>query len=194
MKLNDLAKDIHQQSKEQGWWDDTDKVWFYEQLQLVITEIAEATEGERRSLTDIHLPHRWMGEVELADVIIRLLSLTTAMGIELNEDKVESIIIDLAKSYSARGFSTPRMHLEITCWTCKIATCIPNVEYGVVPNSLTDITNLKEAFTHTLASAFATAEILNYDLDEAIGEKLNYNALRPDHKSENRNTEHGKKY
>ncbi|XUM19805.1 hypothetical protein ACRAVF_19255 [Bradyrhizobium oligotrophicum S58] len=37
---------------------------------LIVSEIAEAMEGERKSLMDDHLPHRKMVEVELADTLI----------------------------------------------------------------------------------------------------------------------------
>lgn len=54
----------------------------YQTLQLVVTEIAEATEGERKNLMDDHLPHRKMGEVELADALIRLLDMAGRYGWE----------------------------------------------------------------------------------------------------------------
>lgn len=44
-----------------------------ERCMLIVTEIAEAFEGERRNLMDDKLPHRPMAEVELADAIIRIL-------------------------------------------------------------------------------------------------------------------------
>lgn len=41
---------------------------------------------------------------------------------------------------------------------------------------------------------FDLAGALNLDLGSAIAEKMSYNAIRPDHKLENRQGEHGKKY
>lgn len=39
---------------------------------LIVSEIAEAMEGERKDLMDDKLPHRKMAEVELADAVIRI--------------------------------------------------------------------------------------------------------------------------
>lgn len=50
---------------------------------LVVTEIAEATEGYRKNLMDDKLPHRTMVEVELADALIRILDLAGALGCDL---------------------------------------------------------------------------------------------------------------
>ncbi len=44
-----------------------------EMLMLVVTEIAEAMEGERKGLMDDHLPERPMAEVEMADAVIRIM-------------------------------------------------------------------------------------------------------------------------
>lgn len=43
-----------------------------ERCMLIVSEIVEAFEGERRSLMDDKLPHRRMAEVELADALIRI--------------------------------------------------------------------------------------------------------------------------
>lgn len=42
-------------------------------IALIISEIFEALEGERKSSLDKHLPHRKMTEVELADAVIRIM-------------------------------------------------------------------------------------------------------------------------
>lgn len=64
--LNDYATRIYEQNKAVGWWDDPDRCLF-ECLQLISTEVAEATEGERKDLMDDHLPHRKMGAVFTVD-------------------------------------------------------------------------------------------------------------------------------
>ena len=54
-----------------------------EMLMLVVTEIAEAMEGERKNLMDDKLPHRLMLEVEMADAVIRIMDLAGAMKLDI---------------------------------------------------------------------------------------------------------------
>lgn len=51
---------------------------------LIVSELAECMEGERKNLMDTHLPHRRMAEVELADVLIRLFDYAGAYGYDLD--------------------------------------------------------------------------------------------------------------
>lgn len=85
--LNQLAADCHEAN--QHWWHhpatgerlDRNKG---ELLMLIVSEVAEAMEGERKNLMDDHLPHRKMAEVELADVLIRLFDYAGAYGYDLD--------------------------------------------------------------------------------------------------------------
>ena len=52
-------------------------------LMLIVSELAEAMEGHRKSLKDDHLPHRDMAEVELADAVIRIFDLAGAMNYDM---------------------------------------------------------------------------------------------------------------
>lgn len=54
-----------------------------EMLMLIVSEIAEAMEGERKNLMDTHLPHRKMAEVELADAVIRIMDYAGAHDMNL---------------------------------------------------------------------------------------------------------------
>lgn len=56
-----------------------------EMLMLVVTEIAEAMEGHRKSLPDDHLPDFSMLTVELADAIIRILDLAGGLNLPLGQ-------------------------------------------------------------------------------------------------------------
>jgi len=55
-----------------------------ELLMLIVSELAEAMEGERKDLMDDHLPHRKMAEVELADTLIRIFDYAGAFGYDLD--------------------------------------------------------------------------------------------------------------
>lgn len=54
-----------------------------EMLMLIVSEIAEAMEGERKGLQDDKLPHRPMVEVELADALIRIFDYAAGFGYDL---------------------------------------------------------------------------------------------------------------
>lgn len=54
-----------------------------EKLMLIVSEVSEAMEGERKSLMDDKLPHRPMAEVELADAVIRILDYCGRYGYDL---------------------------------------------------------------------------------------------------------------
>ncbi len=177
MDLNILAFDIYQQNKAVGWWDDPDRC-IYQTLQLVSTEIAEATEGERKNLMDDHLPHRKMGEVELADALIRLL--------------------DLAGRYEWRYFSITRAnrmisqiesiggkHLILNKDLCNLAT-------SIIDNHHKD--RINRLYSSLVNGIFAVARSQNYDITGAMIEKLTYNKQRADHKRENRQKEGGKAF
>lgn len=89
MSINDLQKQIHAQNVEMGWWSKPREKGTL--LMLVVSEIAEAMEGERKDLMDDHLPHRKMAEVELADAVIRILDYAEAFGYDLQSAIREKI-------------------------------------------------------------------------------------------------------
>jgi NTP pyrophosphatase (non-canonical NTP hydrolase) len=85
--LNTLARDCH--AANQTWWHhpatgerlDRNKG---ELLMLIVSEVSEAMEGERKNLMDDKLPHRKMAEVELADALIRIFDYAGAYGYDLD--------------------------------------------------------------------------------------------------------------
>jgi len=85
--LNDLARDCH--AENQHWWHDPVtgaplKRNKGEMLMMIVSEISEAMEGERKNLMDDKLPHRKMAEVEFADAIIRMMDYAGAYGFDLD--------------------------------------------------------------------------------------------------------------
>lgn len=85
--LNKLAQECHEAN--QTWWHDPatgeplnrNKG---ELLMLIVSEIAEAMEGERKGLMDDKLSHRKMAEVELADALIRIFDYAGAYDFDLD--------------------------------------------------------------------------------------------------------------
>jgi NTP pyrophosphatase (non-canonical NTP hydrolase) len=62
-----------------------------EMLMLVVSEIAEAMEGDRKDKMDEHLPHRKSIEVELADAIIRICDIGGGLNLDLGGALVEKM-------------------------------------------------------------------------------------------------------
>ncbi len=86
MNLNDYASECH--AANEKWWINIDTGALLirnkgELLMLIVSEIAEAMEGERKNLMDDKLPHRHMAEVELADALIRIFDYAGAYGYDL---------------------------------------------------------------------------------------------------------------
>ena len=84
--LNQLATRVHAANKH--WWTDLEtgkplKRDPHELLVLVVSEVSECLEGERKNLMDDKLPHRRMAEVEMADAYIRLLDFAGGYDIKL---------------------------------------------------------------------------------------------------------------
>jgi NTP pyrophosphatase (non-canonical NTP hydrolase) len=86
MNLNELAKTVHAANIK--WWQDLETGQPIQRnkgelLALIHSEVSEALEGERKNLSDDHLPNRRMAEVELADVVIRVLDYCAGFGYDL---------------------------------------------------------------------------------------------------------------
>lgn len=172
---NALAAAIYEQNKAVGWWDNPDRCLF-ECLQLVSTEVAEATEAERKDLQDDHLPHRKGGEVELADAMIRVLDLGGRLDLEHDGAVLP------AHQY---GGSLASRHLTINRCVLGMADALyANLGAPVVRRQYSRLVNTIEA----------VAFELGYDLYGALLEKLDYNRKRADHKRENRAKPGGKAF
>lgn len=73
-----------------------------EMLMLMVTELAEAAEGERKDIVDTHLPHRKMAEVELADVAIRLFDYAGGHGYDLGGAFFEKLMYNRTRKDHSR--------------------------------------------------------------------------------------------
>lgn len=173
MNINEYSGRIYQQNVERGWWDDPNRCRFT-CLQLVNTEIAEATEGDRKNLMDDHLPHRRMAEVEIADTLIRLLDLAGAESWTYTETE---------HSPRLEGASFPAAMFFLTFDICVVGTCMFEAKR-----------HQDRAYSQAVRDILYVAESQGYDLQGAVDEKLEYNKRRSDHDRDIRATTNGKRY
>jgi len=96
--INAIVDYCHNESAVKGWWTAKDgshlkdnPLTFSNKLMLIVSEIAEAMEGDRKDSMDDHLPHRKMAEVELADAVIRIFDLAGAYDYDLGGAVVEKM-------------------------------------------------------------------------------------------------------
>lgn len=87
--INDLVNLCHGLARDAGWHNKPRETGTC--LMLIVSEIAEAMEGDRKGLMDDHLPHRKMIEVELADAMIRICDLAGREGLDLGGAMVEKL-------------------------------------------------------------------------------------------------------
>lgn len=105
--LNDLAKIVHENSVEHGWWENERN--FGELLMLIVTEVAEVMEDWRhgRSMNTVQWevgPHSGLPKpagipIELADIIIRVLDLCAAYDIDIDDALKEKISYNRNRPY-----------------------------------------------------------------------------------------------
>lgn len=96
--LNHAAKTCFERSRDAGWWTDlktgeslVGKRNHGEMMMLIVSEVSEGFEGIRKNLMDDKLPHRKMIEVELADVVIRVMDYCGAHGLDLGGAVAEKL-------------------------------------------------------------------------------------------------------
>jgi hypothetical protein len=181
MNLNKLAKEIYQQNKNVGWWDDPNRCVF-ECLQLVSTEFAEASEGARCNKMDTHLEHRKMEEVEFADSLMRLLDFGGRHKLIYTE-----VIVDHYFTQYEKVFQRPLSNLG-NHFVCNIELTSFGRVFAFVGG---DAANAQ--YSISIECILYIADKYKYNVLAALMEKMEFNKTRPDHTRENRAKEHGKK-
>lgn len=103
--INGSVRICHEVSKAAGWWTAKDgtplqdnPLIFSNKLMLIVSEAAEVMEGDRKNTMDSHLPHRKTVEVELADLLIRVLDLAGAYDMDLGGAVIEKMEYNLSRA------------------------------------------------------------------------------------------------
>lgn len=169
-----LAAEVHKQNVVVGWWDEwpvkTDR--HETAMMLVVSELSEALEGDRKDLMDDHLPEFKAFGVELADAMIRLLDLAGAYETQLDEH------LDVVKNAAVS-------------W-------LKNVAVPIQLNRCVRTMIMQESFDgqvlQGIANIIAVAEVHEINLWKLVELKRAYNQKRADHKRKNRAADGGKKY
>lgn len=91
-----LNQQCHGAAQAAGWWSNPQTGKPIERntgemLMLIVSEIAEGMEGDRKGLMDDKLPTRQMLEVELADAVIRIFDLAGSKGFDLGAAIAEKL-------------------------------------------------------------------------------------------------------
>lgn len=174
LDLTSLAAEIHSQNVDVGWWDEwpvkTDR--HETAMMLVVSELAEAMEGDRKDLMDDHLPEFKAFGVELADAMIRLLDLAGAYELEL--DRVDELV--------GRGKQL---------WN---TNSVPEQLFKCVTSVSAIYRDYKNSVQQGIVSVIIIAELNGVDLWKLVELKRAYNQKRADHKRENRAAVGGKAY
>lgn len=95
ISMSHLAAKAHKNAVDAGWHDTPREKGTL--LMLIVSEVAEAMEGERKDLMDDKLPHRKMAEVELADAVIRIFDYCGLHGYDIQSAVIEKMEYNLTR-------------------------------------------------------------------------------------------------
>lgn len=99
MNIRDWQTEVHETSKNHGWWEGANHNIIPEKLMLIVSEISEALEEYRngRPLDEVYFSGTGKPEgfgVELADAVIRILDLASWLELDMEH------LIDIKNEYN----------------------------------------------------------------------------------------------
>lgn len=176
-----LAAEIHAANIVAGWWPanpaDRNRP---EILMLMVSELAEAAEGAEYDLPDDKLPDLPMFDVELADFAIRTYDLIGADAPE--QVATHNFFRDMVGEFRLIGIPDGLMLL------------VRGVSAAMEDHRKGRLDQYRNNLWECLFAVYALAESRGVDLPEMIRRKRAFNAIRADHKPENRAKADGKRY
>lgn len=184
INLIELQNKIHQQNRELGWWDEERP--FSTFVCLFHSELSEAMEGDRKGLMDDHLPEYPMFQVELADFVIRCFDFLGSQG--FTDEDYNRVI----EEYNSDGSEPWSSGCSDNCEL--LAELHEGVSISHLSNSASNISDRNEMLAESIVCCYSYSIENNFDLNQIILEKVEYNKHRADHKRENRALAGGKKY
>lgn len=171
--LNAYAAHIHELNAK--WWHEADgtpkELDKGERFMLMVSELAEALEGDRKSLPDDKLPQYPMIWVELADCVIRVMDSGHVYGWDFNAEGYDAVVlINYPETVGASLFNIVDQLVQLATDELQGDTTETSQwAKGIVDNC------------QSLASQLGCS-----DLWQVVYDKLVFNWTRPDHAHENR--------